>query len=133
MPWKQIPGVDWTRQTVRWHTMEAPVGGLVSPAGRPVYLYSGGCFGGFYAVGALVEDEARRLRDVTTGDTGFVVRPQPENGFYAPGHCSWLRADAGHDYLMLHARFGAPDAKRQMCLAVLRWGADGLPNAEPIP
>jgi hypothetical protein len=34
MPWKAIPGVDWERgDTVRWSTVEGPVGGLVSPLG----------------------------------------------------------------------------------------------------
>jgi arabinan endo-1,5-alpha-L-arabinosidase len=132
MPWKKIPGIDWTRQTVRWHTIEAPVGGLVAPNGTAVYLYSGGCFFDFYAVGALVE-EAAGLRDVTDGVRNFVVRPRPEAGFIAPGHSSLLRLDDGTDYLVLHARFGAPDAKRQMCLAPLRWDEAGLPTAEPAP
>ena len=131
MPWKTIRGVDWERHTVRWHTVEAPVGGLRSPQGRRVYLYSGGCFWGFYAMGALVE-QGGELRDVTHGETNFVLRPDPDRGFFAPGHCSWLRADDGRDYLMLHARFGAPDATRQMCLAVLRWTEDDLPYAEPV-
>ncbi len=132
MPWKTIEGVDWASQTVRWHTVEAPVGGLVSPGGRTVYLYSGGCFWGFYAVGALVADGTGPPRDVTDGERNFVVRPDPDRGFFAPGHCSLLRTD-GQDYLMLHARFGAPNAKRQMCLAALRWTADDLPVAEPVP
>src|SRR5215211_207231 len=25
MPWKTIPGIDWSRRAVRWHTVEAPV------------------------------------------------------------------------------------------------------------
>lgn len=130
MPWKTIPGVDWARQTVRWHTVEAPVGGLRSPAGAPVYLYSGGCFFGFYAVGALRET-ADGLEDVTDGERNFVVRPEPERGFHGPGHCSYLRLDGGEEVLMLHARFGSPEAPRQMCLARLRWSADGLPHAAP--
>jgi len=131
MPWKTIPGVDWATQTVRWHTVEAPVGGLRSPRGEAVYLYSGGNFAGFYAVGALVETDGQ-LRDVTEGDANFVVQPRPEAGFYGPGHCSLLRTD-GREYLLLHARFGSPTAKRQTCLAALRWTADGLPFAEPVP
>ena len=70
MPWKQIPGVDWGAATVRWNTVEAPVGGLINPRGRRVYLYSGGCYFGFYAVGALVEDEHGALVNVTRGDRG---------------------------------------------------------------
>ena len=84
MPWKTIPGIDWGSQTVRWHTVEAPVGGLVSPQGKRVYLYSGGCFFGFYAVGALVEDERGDLRDITDGEHDFVIGPRPEEGFFAP-------------------------------------------------
>lgn len=131
MPWKQIAGVDWTTQTVRWHTMEAPVGGLVSPTGRRVYLYSGGSFANFYAVGALIEEHGH-LHDVTREERGFVLRPDPERGFFAPGHCSWLRADDGAEYLVFHARFGSLGAKRQMALARLEWDADGLPHGIPV-
>ena len=129
MPWKAIPGVDWSdpARTVRWHTVEAPVGGLRSPTGDPVYLYSGGCFWGFYAVGALVERHGI-LEDVTDGERNFVIQPDPQRGFYGPGHCSLLRMD-GRDFLLLHARFGAPHAKRQMCLAPVGWTAEGLPVA----
>ncbi|HLL49229.1 MAG TPA: hypothetical protein VK356_01055, partial [Thermomicrobiales bacterium] len=131
MPWKTIPGIDWGSQTVRWHTVEAPVGGLVSPQGKRVYLYSGGCFFGFYAVGALVEDERGDLRDITDGEHDFVIGPRPEEGFFAPGHCSWLHLADGRDYLLCHARFGAPDAKRQMVLVPLRWTTAGFPTANP--
>ena len=124
MPWKTIPGVDWATGRVRWHTVEAPVGGLVSPAGRQVYLYSGGCFFGFYAVGALVADASGVLHDITDGVTDFVIGPQPEIGFYAPGHCSLLHGPDGADYLVLHARFGSPTARRQMCLAPLTWDGE---------
>jgi GH43 family beta-xylosidase len=111
--------------------MEAPVGGLVSPTGRSVYLYSGGSFSDFYAVGTLVEDDGQ-LWDVTHGTTGFVLHPDPERGFFAPGHCSWLRAVDGTDYLLFHARFGALTAKRQMALARLLWDENGLPYAAPV-
>ncbi|CAA9549085.1 MAG: GH43 / GH43_30 / GH43_32 / GH43_3 / GH43_33 [uncultured Thermomicrobiales bacterium] len=131
MPWKTIPGVDWTTHTVRWSTVEAPVGGLVSPGGRRVYLYSGGCFYGFYAVGAVVDDGVSP-QDVSDGQANFVIGPDPDRGVYAPGHCSWLRDVDGSDYLMLHARFGSPEAKRQMCLASLRWSGADLPVAVPI-
>lgn len=131
MPWKAIPGVDWTARTVRWHTMEAPVGGIVSPAGARVYLYSGGSFSNFYAVGALIEENGR-LRDVTDDSAGFVLRPDPDRGFFAPGHCSWLRDTDGMEYLVFHARFGALSAKRQMCLARLQWDGNGLPVGMPV-
>jgi hypothetical protein len=131
MPWKEIPGVDWTARSVRWHTMEAPVGGLRSPAGQRVYLYSGGSFSNFYAVGALVEEDGL-LRDVTNDEAGFVLRPDPDRGFFAPGHCSWLRTGDGAEYLVFHARFGALSAKRQMCLARLEWDETGLPVGVPV-
>ncbi len=126
MPWKRIPGINWGHHTVRWHTVEAPVGGLVSPNGRRVYLYSGGCFFNYYALGALVEDDHGSLVDITDG-TKVLLGPEPTRGFYGPGHCSWLRLPDGSDYLMLHARFGTPDAPRQMCLAPLAWNDEGLP------
>jgi|GEM_PF-1043767 len=131
MPWKHIPGVDWRTDTVRWSTVEGPVGGLVNPSGRRVYLYSGGCYFGFYAVGALVEDDAGRLVNVTRGGRGFVLRSMPEHGFYAPGHCDWLRTADGRDWLITHARFGAPDAPRNATIVQLRWDDEGLPYCPP--
>jgi len=128
MPWKTIPNRDTAEETVHWSTVEAPVGGLVSPAGKPVYLYSGGCFYGFYAIGALIEEDGD-LRDVTD-DPNFVARPMPDRGIYAPGHCSLIRDGDEVIGLILHARFGTPEAPRQMCVAPLRWRADGLPVAE---
>jgi len=133
MPWKRIPGVDWATQTVRWHTLEGPVGGLVNPEGRPVYLYSGGCFFGFYAVGALIQNDAGRLLNLTRSDAGWVLRPAPERGFFGPGHCAWFRSPDGRDWLVVHARFGAPDAPRQATLVELRWDERGHPYGVPMP
>ena len=127
MPWKQIPGVDWSTNTVLWNTIEAPVGGLVNPQGRRVYLYSGGCFFGFYAVGALIEDDAGKLVNVTRGGKHFVIKPEPEHGIHGPGHCAWLRAHDGADYLFVHARFGSPTAPRNALIVPLLWDEDGLP------
>jgi GH43 family beta-xylosidase len=127
MPWKQIPGIDWRTDAVRWSTVEGPVGGLVNPQGRRVYLYSGGCYFGFYAVGALVEDGAGRLVNVTRGGRGFVLGSLPEHGFHAPGHCDWHRTADGRDWLVTHARFGSPTAPRNACLVELRWDGEGLP------
>ncbi|MGH2355871.1 MAG: family 43 glycosylhydrolase, partial [Chloroflexota bacterium] len=121
MPWKTIPGVDWAVDTVRWHTVEAPVGGLVSPQGRDVYLYSGGCFFDYYAVGALRRDERGRLADVFAENGHIVVRPRAEQGCFAPGHCSYVVGPDDQPYLMFHARYGAHDAPRQMSLAPLQW------------
>ena len=125
MNWMTIPGVA-KDQAVRWSTIEATAGGLVSPKGEQVYLYSGGCFYGFYAVGALVGND-RHLTDVSNGAANFVIQPHPERGFYAPGHCSILKLAEDEIYLMLHARFGDPNNPRQMCLAPLTWTAQGYP------
>ncbi len=130
MPWKQIPGVDWETDRVRWNTLEGPVGGLLSPQGQQVYLYSGGCFFQFYGVGALVEREGGGLEDVSS-DGNLVIAPDPERGLFAPGHCSLVRGVDGPPLLMLHARFGALTAPRQMCLARLAWTPDGRPAALP--
>ena len=111
------------------HGRGAPVGGLVSPRGKRVYLYSGGCFYGFYAAGALVEEETGELRDVTDGEHDSVLGPRPDDGFYAPGHCSWLRLADGRELPPATTPASAPpDAKRQMALAPLRWTADGRPT-----
>ncbi len=132
MPWKYIPGVDWKTDTVVWHTLEGPVGGLISPHGRDVYLYSGGCFFAYYAIGALVREPDGRLHDVSGPDGHIVLQPQPERAFFGPGHCSWFRDEQGANYLMFHARFGRPDAPRQMCLARLVWNVHDLPCVEPL-
>jgi hypothetical protein len=122
MPWKTIPGVDWAAgDRVRWSTVEGPVGGLRAPSGARVWLYSGGCFFGLYAVGALVEQPDGSLRDITTGDGDHVLAARPERGLFAPGHCSWLKLPSGAEYLMTHARFGAPDGLRRFCLVPLAW------------
>ena len=141
MPWKTIPGVDWTTGTVRWSTVEGPVGGLVSPDGSPVYLYSGGNFNAFYAVGALVEDEDGTLHDRSADPAHAVIAPDPAAGLLGPGHCSYLKLAAGVDtlglapgdeLLMVHARFGSLDTPRQMTLARLAWTPAGLPRAVPV-
>jgi GH43 family beta-xylosidase len=131
LPWMEIPGVDWATDTVRWSTVEGPVGGLVNPRGRRVYLYSGGCYFGFYAVGALVEQADGSLANVTRDGRGFVLGSLPEHGFYAPGHCDWYRAADGREWLVTHARFGAPDAPRNFALVELRWDDEGHPYCPP--
>lgn len=130
MPWKDIAGVDTRTTPVEWNTVEAPVGGLVNPEGRRVYLYSGGCYFGFYAVGALVEDEHGTLRNVTREGRHFVLRENAEQGFHAPGHCAWFRV-AGRDFLITHGRYGSPTAARNATIVELQWDAEGLPYCPP--
>jgi hypothetical protein len=125
MPWKEIPGVDWERgDRVRWYTVEAPVGGLLTPSGREAWLYSGGCFFNFYAVGALRTDGEGHIEDLSGDGSHLVLSPHPEAGFYAPGHCSYLNEPDLGECLVAHARFGDPKSPRQMCLAPLRWTDD---------
>jgi GH43 family beta-xylosidase len=131
MPWKRIDGVDWATDTVRWSTVEGPAGGLSNPQGRRVDLYSGGCYFGFYAVGALVEDGSGLLVNVTRDGGHFVLRSLPEHGFFAPGHCAWYRGGDGREWLVTHARFGSETAPRNACLVELRWTEDGLPYCPP--
>ena len=133
MPWKEIAGVDWRTDTVEWNTIEAPVGGLINPEGRRVYLYSGGCYFGFYAVGALVEDDAGRLVNVTREGRNFVLRADPDHGFHAPGHCAWFRTPDGRDYLLTHGRYGSPSARRNATIVELQWDAQGLPYCPLVP
>ena len=142
MPWKTIPGVDWATDTVRWSTVEGPVGGIVSPDGHPVYLYSGGNFNAFYAVGALVQDGAdTQPHDASPDPASAVIGQDPAAGLYGPGHCSYLKLATavealglapGDELLMLHARFGALSNPRQMTLARLTWTPAGLPRALPV-
>src|SRR4051812_14640647 len=133
MPWKQIPGIDWKRgDCVRWYTVEGPVGGITSPGGRETWLYSGGCFFEFYAIGALRESGDGGIEDLS-GDGGHLVaQPDEQLGLFAPGHCSYLRDPEHGEYLMMHARFGGPRKPRQMCLAPLHWTEDDRPYC-PAP
>lgn len=131
LPWKNIPRVDWNRgETVTWYTVEAPAY-LPSPAGRQVILYSTGCFyKDNYAVGALVENEAGELIDVTTERDHFVMRSQPDSRLYSLGHPSIFQL-AGQDFLMIHVREGSVDAPRQMTVVPLLWTDEGLPYCPP--
>lgn len=127
MPWKQIDGIDWATDIVAWHTIEAPAGGLVNPRGRSVYLYSGGCYFGFYASGALVENEAGTLVNVSRDGLNFVLRPDPRAGIYGPGHCMPFRTHSGQEYIIAHVRYGSPKAPRNAMIAELLWDETGSP------
>jgi arabinan endo-1,5-alpha-L-arabinosidase len=124
MPWKTIPGVRWDAgDTVRWHTMEGPAS-LVSPAGVPTLLYSGGNFAGFYGVGVL-RREAGTWVDASPTPADCLLAPDPARGVHGPGHCSVLDTDGGQ-LLCFHFRT-APDRPRQFGIVPLRWGADDRP------
>ncbi len=133
LPWMTIPGVDWERDTVRWHTVEAPSGGLVSPVRAPrlplqrgllLRLLRRGRHRARRAGGAAAPHRRRR---------GLRPPPPAGGGGLRPGPL--LLAQRGPDgrapYLMYHARFGSPRAPRQFALARLRWDGEGRPVAEP--
>jgi hypothetical protein len=131
MPWKQIDGVDWDRgDKVKWHCMEGPSGGLTSPEGKPVVLYSGGCFFGFYAVGALVGGDNGKFEDASAAGNAFVVQAHPELGIHSTGHCSTTTAPDGTPLLFFHERLGGEDSPRQFTFAPLRWKGE-TPQCPP--
>ncbi len=132
LPWMTIEGVDWSKgDTVKWHTVEGPIGGLVSPKGERVVLYSGGNFAKFYAVGALIENEEGEFEDISSEERHFVLRPQPDKGLYALGHPSLARIDR-KEYLIIHMRVGSEDALRQFTLTPLLWNEEGYPYCPPL-
>jgi len=127
MPWKRIPGVDWSRgDTVRWHCLEGPVG-LTSPRGEQVMLYSGGNFTGSYGIGVARESPGGRWQDLSTEPATRILQTAPELGVYGPGHCSALVQPDGGAYVCFHFRT-APEALRQFAILALRWDDQGLPT-----
>src|SRR5215207_6211504 len=74
MPWREGKR-DWAGgETVDWHCIEAPIGGLVSPAGRRCYLTSFGSYkDDTYAVGAVREEADGSWTDLA-GEGHAVLR-----------------------------------------------------------
>jgi hypothetical protein len=119
VPFKTIDGVDTKTTPVKWHCMEGASGGLKSPSGKDVVLYSGGCYFGFYAVGAIIDGQ-----DVAGDGKTFTLHLDEAAKVYAPGHCSTTTGPDGRSYIVFHARFGSEDAPRQMALAPIEWDGD---------
>jgi hypothetical protein len=125
LPWKAIPGVSWAGgRTVRWYTMEGPVA-LVSPAGRPTMLYSGGNYAGFYAIGVLQRARAGWV-DLSRTPEQCLLAPAPERGLHGPGHASVLEIAIGRQLLCFHFRT-SPHAPRQFGIVPLAWDDSDLP------
>jgi hypothetical protein len=126
MPWKDIPGIDWSDgTTVRWSTIEGPAA-LTSPHGTEVLLYSGGNFAGFYGIGRLGRDGAGGWVDRTPTPVEALIGPRPDEGLVGPGHCSVLQIE-GATYCCYHFRSSA-DAPRRFGIVELRWdSASELP------
>jgi hypothetical protein len=116
MPW-QVGQRDWAAgETVDWHCIEAPIGGLVSPTGRSHYLDS---FGSYkdetYAVGAVREEADGTLRDLA-GEGHAVLRSGMLPGITSAGHPSLVTPNL----LVSHGRF-TPGGERQAFFVPLLW------------
>jgi acyl-coenzyme A thioesterase PaaI-like protein len=122
MPW-QVGQRDWAAgETVDWHCIEAPIGGLVSPAGESYYLDSFGSYKDHtYAVGAVREERDGSTTDLTA--EGHVVLDSGRlPGIVSAGHPSLVAPNL----LVSHGRFSA-DGRRQAFYAPLLWDAGERP------
>lgn len=122
MPW-QVGKRDWAGgETVDWHCIEAPIGGLVSPAGSPYYLNS---FGSYkdesYAVGAIREQADGSLTDLAVHGHA-VLRSGMLPGISSAGHPSMVTPNL----LISHGRF-SPDGERQAFFVPLLWDDEDRP------
>ncbi len=122
MPW-QVGKRDWAGgETVDWHCIEAPIGGLVSPAGEPYYLDSFGSYKDHtYAVGAVREEPDGAPTDLAA--QGHVVLDSGRlPGIVSAGHPSLVTPNL----LVSHGRF-SPGGVRQAFYAPLLWDDVGRP------
>src|SRR4051794_23387438 len=122
MPWRA--GVrDWAAgETVDWHCIEAPIGGLVSPAGRRCYLTS---FGSYKddpsAVGAVREEADGSWTDLTA-EGHAVLRSGMLPGIRSAGHPSLVTPNL----LISHGRF-SPHGPRRAFSVPLLWEEEDRP------
>jgi hypothetical protein len=122
MPW-QVGRRDWAAgETVDWHCIEAPIGGLVSPSGRPHYLDSFGSYkDDTYAVGAVREEPDGSLTDLAA-EGHAVLRSGMLPGITSAGHPSLVAPSL----LVSHGRF-SPGGERQAFYVPLLWDDGGRP------
>lgn len=130
MPW-QVGRRDWAGgETVDWHCIEAPIGGLVSPAGESYYLDSYGSYKDHtYAVGA-VREEADGSRTDLAAEGHAVLNSGMLPGIESAGHPSLVTPNL----LVSHGRFTSGGA-RQAFYAPLLWddlGRPYCPNKEQL-
>ena len=116
MPWREGKR-DWSGgETVDWHCIEAPIGGLVSPAGRRCYLTSFGSYkDDTYAVGAVREEADGSWTDLAR-EGHAVLRTGMLPGIRSAGHPSLVTPNL----LISHGRFG-PEGERQAFYVPLLW------------
>jgi hypothetical protein len=122
MPW-QVGRRNWAAgETVDWHCIEAPIGGLLSPTGRSHYLDSFGSYkDDTYAVGAVREEADGTLTDLAV-DGHAVLRSGMLPGITSAGHPSLVTPNL----LVSHGRFG-PGGERQAFFVPLLWDDDDRP------
>ncbi len=122
MPW-QVGKRDWAGgETVDWHCIEAPIGGLVSPAGKAYYLDSYGSYKDeTYAVGAVREEADGSARDLAE-DGHAVLRSGMLPGIVSAGHPSLVT----RNLLLSHGRF-TPGGDRRAFFAPLLWDDQDRP------
>ena len=122
MPW-HVGKRDWAGgETVDWHTIEAPIGGLVSPAGRSYWLDSYGSYKDeTYAVGAVREEADGRLTDLAV-EGHAVLRSGMLPGIESAGHPSLVAPNL----LVSHGRF-RPGGERQAFYVPLLWDDEDRP------
>jgi hypothetical protein len=122
MPW-QVGKRDWAGgETVDWHCIEAPIGGLVSPGGRACYLDSFGSYkDDTYAVGAIREEPDGTLVDLAVQGHA-VLRSGVLTGIESAGHPSLVTPNL----LVSHGRF-TPGGDRQAFFAPLLWDEQDRP------
>jgi hypothetical protein len=122
MPW-QVGKRDWAGgETVDWHCIEAPIGGLVSPAGHPYYLDSFGSYKDHtYAVGAVREEPDGTATDLAA-EGHAVLNSGMLPGIASAGHPSLVAPNL----LVSHGRF-SPGGPRQAFYAPLLWDGAGRP------
>jgi hypothetical protein len=122
MPWR-VGKRDWDAgETVDWHCIEAPIGGVVSPRGVPHYLISYGSYkDDTYAVGAVRQEPDSSWTDLAT--TGHaVLRSGMLPGIESAGHPSLVTPNL----LVSHGRF-RPGGDRRAFFVPLLWDDQDRP------
>jgi hypothetical protein len=122
MPWR-VGMRDWAAgETVDWHCIEAPIGGLVSPGGRPYYLTSYGSYkDDTYAVGALRGEPDGSWTDLAA-EGHAVLRSGMLPGIVSAGHPSLVTPNL----LVSHGRF-SPRGERRAFYVPLLWDEQDRP------
>ena len=124
IPWRTMQETEYrSGDKVDWYVVEAPVGGLVSPEGRDVLLYSCGNYNNrTYAIGALRTDDRGKMVDLALEDH-FVLRSDDVPGIQSVGHPSLVTPNL----IISHGRFG--NQSRQAFFVPLGWDRCDRPVA----